>query len=137
MLNKKGLIAFVMLLLMQLNLNSANIDSLKNEANISISYVKIDLINEIADYFLKSNIDSAIYNSNKANREGKCGDLVPMKEGGSHLAYCQTALPTFPVEMIPNFPRHIINPGQVVAQCTDCSSLDNQRSAHSNEEDRV
>ena len=75
--------------------------------------------------------------SSKANREGTSGDLVPMKEGGSHLAYCQTALPTFPVEMIPNFPRHIINPGQVVAQCTDCSSLDNQRSAHSHEEDRV
>lgn len=66
MIIKRLLIAFMLLFLMRLNVISANIDSLKNEANISISYVKIDIINEIAEYFLKNNIDSAIYYSNKA-----------------------------------------------------------------------
>lgn len=83
MLIKRVFIAFLLLILLQENVISSNIDSLKNEANSSISYVKIDIVNEIADYFLKSNLDSAIYYSKMAIRlsqsiqysEGKISSL--------------------------------------------------------------
>ncbi|MCW8850203.1 MAG: tetratricopeptide repeat-containing sensor histidine kinase, partial [Melioribacteraceae bacterium] len=56
---------------------------MKNEANISFSNEKIDLINKIADHYLKCNIDSAIFYSKKALRlsssnqynEGKISSL--------------------------------------------------------------
>ncbi|MCB9248485.1 MAG: tetratricopeptide repeat protein [Ignavibacteriales bacterium] len=60
------LVAFIVLFLLNTNVSGTNIDSLRSEINISISNKKIDLLNEIAEHYLKSNIDSAIFYSQKA-----------------------------------------------------------------------
>ena len=68
MLRIRVLVLFFLALFVHVNVTATNIDSLKNEANISASKVKIDLINKIADHYIKSNIDSAIFYSKKALR---------------------------------------------------------------------
>jgi signal transduction histidine kinase/tetratricopeptide (TPR) repeat protein len=46
----------------------SDIDSLKSEVNIARNNSKVDILNQISDYYLKSNTDSAILYSNEAYR---------------------------------------------------------------------
>jgi signal transduction histidine kinase len=46
----------------------SNIDSLKSEVNLARNNSKVNLLNQISEYYLKSNTDSAIQYSNEAYR---------------------------------------------------------------------
>lgn len=65
---KRLIITFFMLLCLHISSIAVNLDSLKSKASEAVSFSKIDLIVQVADHYLKSNVDSAVYYSKLANR---------------------------------------------------------------------
>ncbi|MBL1213253.1 MAG: tetratricopeptide repeat protein [Ignavibacteriae bacterium] len=68
MLKKRTLKLFLLFFFTSQLVRAISIDSLKRDAINAADFTKVDLLNEISEYYITANIDSAIYYSKNAKR---------------------------------------------------------------------